>query len=95
MKSKDIKEVGWYAVVHYGPHGTNERPYFLARHHSCGFTVNMETAQLFDTVGGAESAKNKAEEIIRTEWIGKGNPPLLGQCRVIRLLSQIVKPLEI
>lgn len=92
--TKGCKEVGWYAVVHYGPFMTDARPLFLAKGWDCMFTANMERAQLFDVVGAAEAARDKAEKKLKEDWMDEGEPPLAGKLRVIRLFSQIVKKLE-
>ena len=41
-----------------------------------------------------KAARDKAERKLKEEWMAKGNPPLSGKLKVIRLFSQIVEKLE-
>ena len=94
MKAIDYKETGWYTVAHYGPNETDARPLFLDTGWECMFTENIARAQFFDVLGAAEAARDKAERKLKEEWMAKGNPPLSGKLKVIRLFSQIVEKLE-
>lgn len=98
----DLKQVGWYAVVHYGtPSDKQITPFFLKRvpydgadgqHHTSynHFTGNMMVAALFNNIYEAEKAK--ATVVMKLTAM---NHPLKDHIKILRLFGEIVtKPKE-
>lgn len=89
------KPTEWYAVVHFGPEGTDFLPCYLKRvpykrvdgkiqktyKH---FTANMEKAALFNNIVDVEQAK---EEVVGE--LTKLNHPLKDHIKVLQLFGLI------
>lgn len=92
----DLKQVGWYAVVHYGtPKDKQITPFFLRRvpyDREGGkpqttykyFTGNMMVAALFNNIYEAEQAKEAA-----VRELARRNHPLKDHVKIIQLLGRI------
>ena len=92
----DLKQVGWYAVVHFGSEEKDTMPWFLKRipyrradngelqttyNH---FTFNLKEAALFSNIFDAEQAK----EAVKRELASR-NHSLKDHVKIIQLLGRI------
>lgn len=94
MDGKEFKYTGGYVVIHHGPEGKDDTPFFLVDPIRSGstphtFTTNICRAQLYDYYTAA-----KKDAVAENERLAAEKHPLAGRIEVGEIFIRDYEPKE-